>query len=71
MAERSHDAALLKGEIMTSSLVVVAAASTPVLLELLRLLNAQEKDHSLKMLAGKVHRKDPGSSAKQKIQTAA
>jgi hypothetical protein len=34
------------------------------------LLNAQEKDHSLKMLVGKVHKKDPGSSAKQKIQTA-
>ncbi len=33
MAERSHDAALLEGEIMTSSLVVAAAASTPVLLE--------------------------------------
>jgi hypothetical protein len=33
MAERSHDAALLEGEIMTSSLVVVAAASTPVLLK--------------------------------------
>jgi len=33
MAERSHDAALLEGEIMTSSLVVVAAASTPVLFE--------------------------------------
>jgi len=34
MAERSHDAALLEGEIMTSSLVVVAAAaSTPALLE--------------------------------------
>ncbi len=33
MAERSHDAALLEGEIMTSSLVVVAAASTPMLLE--------------------------------------
>ncbi|CAM6021516.1 unnamed protein product [Sphagnum balticum] len=33
MAERSHDAALLEGEIMTSSVVVVVAASTPVLLE--------------------------------------
>jgi len=33
MAERNHDAALLEGEIMTSSLVVVAAASTLVLLE--------------------------------------
>jgi len=33
MAERSHDAALLEGEIMTSSLVVVAAASTHVWLE--------------------------------------
>jgi len=33
MAERSHDAALLEGEIMTSSLVVAATASTPVLLE--------------------------------------
>jgi hypothetical protein len=32
MAERSHDAALLEGEIMTSSLVVVVA-STPVLFE--------------------------------------
>jgi hypothetical protein len=32
MAERSHDAALLEGEIMTS-LVVATAASTPVLLE--------------------------------------
>jgi hypothetical protein len=33
MAERSHDAALLEGEIMTSSLVVATAVSTPVLLE--------------------------------------
>jgi hypothetical protein len=33
MAERSHDVILLEGEIMTSSLVDVAAASTPVLLE--------------------------------------
>jgi hypothetical protein len=33
MVERSHDAALLEGEIMTSSFVVVAVASTPVLLE--------------------------------------
>jgi len=34
MAERSHDGALLEGEIMTSSVAAVAAAaSTPVLLE--------------------------------------
>jgi hypothetical protein len=33
MADRSHEVALLEGEIMSSSVAAAAAASTPVLLE--------------------------------------